>query len=230
MTSEPYPEDNGRKDFPAEYYMQRFTVPFDYPVYFASNIFHPQNGLLASVVDRQNEHQRHRIKVFVDSGVVLATTGFPEKIEAYMESHRNRLQMEGNVEIVPGGERAKNNWNLARHVMNCLAHGHLCRHSHVLAIGGGSFLDIVGLAASPVHRGVRLIRAPSTVLAQNDAGVGIKNGIDAHGMKNFAETFTPPFAVLIDFQFLRTLPKKYWTGGIAEEYAWVLERVRTCLF
>lgn len=133
-----------------------------------------------------------------------------------MESRPGRLKMEGAIEIVPGGERAKNDWNLARHIMNTLADGHLCRHSYVLAIGGGSFLDIVGLAASLVHRGVRLIRAPSTVLSQNDAGVGVKNGIDEHRMKNFAGTFTPPFAVLIDFRFLRTLPQKYWTGGIAE--------------
>ena len=218
MKSEPYSKENRGEAFPAECYTQRFTVPFDYPVYFTNDVFHPQNDLLISVVDRRNEPQRHRVKVFIDSGIVQTITGFPEKIEAYMESHTGRLKMEGAIEIVPGGEQAKNDWNLARHIMHTLAETHLCRHSYVLAIGGGSFLDIVGLAASLVHRGVRLIRAPSTVLAQNDAGVGVKNGIDAHRMKNFAGTFTPPFAVLIDFRFLPTLPKKYWTGGIAEAF------------
>lgn len=216
MKSEQCPTEDGGKAFPAECYTQSFTVPFDYPVYFTNDIFHPQNDLLASVVDRKNERRQHRVKVFIDSGIVQAITGFPEKIKAYMESRPGRLKMEEAIEIVPGGERAKNDWNLARHIMNTLADGHLCRHSYVLAIGGGSFLDIVGLAASLVHRGVRLIRAPSTVLSQNDAGVGVKNGIDEHRMKNFAGTFTPPFAVLIDFRFLRTLPQKYWTGGVAE--------------
>jgi 3-dehydroquinate synthetase len=103
--------------------------------------------------------------------------------------------MEGDMEIVPGGERAKNNWNLTKHIMNILADGHLCRHSHVLAIGGGSFLDIVGLAASLVHRGVRLLRAPSTVLAQNE--------------------------------FPENLRKRNLVESIAEEYAWVLERVQS---
>ncbi len=77
---------------------------------------------------------------------------------------------------------------------------------------------MVGLAASLGHRGVREIRVPTTVLAQDDSGVGIKNGIDAYGVKNYAGTFAPPFGVLIDFDFLKTLNTKYWTGGIAEAY------------
>lgn len=218
MESELYPTKDGGKAFPAECYTQSFTVAFDYPVYFTNDLFHPQNDLLASVVERRDERLRHRVKVLLDSGIVRAITGFPEKIGAYMESRPGRLKMEGAIEIVPGGEQAKNDWNLVRHIMHTLADGHLCRHSYVLAIGGGSFLDIVGLATSLVHRGVRLIRVPSTVLSQNDAGVGVKNGIDEHGVKNFAGTFTPPFAVLNDFRFLRTLPKKYWTGGIAEAF------------
>jgi len=102
--------------------------------------------------------------------------------------------------------------------MTKMAESHLCRQSFVLAIGGGSVLDAVGLAASLVHRGLRLIRIPTTVLAQDDAGVGVKNGINEHGMKNFAGTFAPPFAILIDYQFLQTLPAKHWFGGIAEAF------------
>jgi len=126
--------------------------------------------------------------------------------------------MEGPAEIVPGGEKIKSGWDLAKPIMTTLAESHLCRQSYVLAIGGGCVLDAVGLAASLVHRGLRLIRIPTTVLAQADAGVGVKNGINEHGMKNFAGTFAPPFAVLIDYQFLQTLPPKYWLGGIAEAF------------
>jgi 3-dehydroquinate synthase len=77
---------------------------------------------------------------------------------------------------------------------------------------------VVGFAASTVHRGLRLIRIPSTVLAQDDAGVGVKNGVNEHGMKNFAGTFAPPFAVMIDYLLLRTLQTKYWLGGVAEAF------------
>ena len=62
---------------------------------------------------------------------------------------------------------------------------HVDRHAYVIAIGGGAVLDAVGYAAATVHRGVRLVRAPSTVLAQNDAGIGVKNGVNAFGLKNF---------------------------------------------
>ena len=218
MEPETDPTKNTGDAFPAECYAQTFTVSYGYPVYFTHDLFHLRNNLLASVMERPNENLPHRIKVFLDSGLVRATPGFPGAIGAYVESRPRHLKMEGDIEIVPGGERAKNDWDLARHIMQTLAEGHLCRHSYVLAVGGGSFLDVVGLAASLVHRGVRLIRVPSTVLSQNDAGVGVKNGIDQYGMKNFAGTFTPPFAVLNDFGFLRTLPEKYWTGGIAEAF------------
>ncbi len=204
--------------FPTDCHIQNFQVSFDYPVYFTRDVFHPENDLLAAVFDLKNELRRHRIKVFVDSGIVAAREDFPGQVRAYMESRPDRLKMEGAVEIVPGGANAKNDWQPVHNVMGALAEIHFCRQSYVLAIGGGSVLDMVGLAASLVHRGVRLIRAPSTVLAQNDAGVGVKNGIDDYGMKNFAGTFSPPFAVLNDFGLLQTLPLEHWIGGIAEAF------------
>ena len=79
-------------------------------------------------------------------------------------------------------------------------------------------LDSVGFAASLVHRGVRMVRMPTTVLAQNDAGVGVKTGMDEHGQKNFIGTFAPPFAVINDFSMLDTLADRDWIGGIAEAF------------
>jgi 3-dehydroquinate synthase len=92
----------------------------------------------------------------------------------------------------------------------------ICRHSYVLAIGGGAVLDMVGYAAATAHRGVRLIRVPTTVLSQNDAGIGVKNGFNAFGKKNFLGTFAPPVAVLDDAQFLTTLTLRDWRSGISE--------------
>ena len=218
MTPDPYGAKIETLNFPNERYEQRFSVHFDYPVYFTRDIFHPENDLLETVLVRRDELRQHRVKVFVDSGIVTSNKYYPQKVRAYFESRADRVKLEGEIEIVPGGARAKSDWQLARHVMGILAESHLCRQSYVLAVGGGSVLDMVGLAASLVHRGVRLIRVPSTILAQNDAGVGVKNGIDDHGMKNFAGTFSPPFAVLNDFGLLRTLPDKHWIGGIAEAF------------
>jgi len=137
---------------------------------------------------------------------------------AYFEANGDGLTLVDAPESVPGGEQAKNSRDAAEQVMESIADRHLCRHSYVLAIGGGSALDIVGLAASLVHRGVRLVRMPSTVLSQDDSGVGVKTGIDAYGVKNFAGTFAPPDAVLVDFDFLKTVPWPYWIGGVSEAF------------
>ena len=77
-------------------------------------------------------------------------------------------------------------------------------------------LDTVGFAAATAHRGVRLIRMPTTVLAQNDAGIGVKNGVNRFGQKNWQGTFAPPFAVINDGHFLTTLGPTERRAGMAE--------------
>jgi 3-dehydroquinate synthase len=86
----------------------------------------------------------------------------------------------------------------------------------VIAIGGGAMLDLVGYVAATVHRGIRHIRVPTTVLSQNDSGVGVKNGVNAFGQKNMLGVFAPPFAVLNDSAFLDRLDERDKRAGIAE--------------
>src|SRR5262245_48475167 len=90
------------------------------------------------------------------------------------------------------------------------------RHAFTIIIGGGAVLDAVGFATATTHRGVRTIRVPTTVLAQNDAGIGVKNGINAFGAKNFLGSFAPPWAVINDAAFLSTLPARDKRAGLAE--------------
>jgi 3-dehydroquinate synthase len=119
--------------------------------------------------------------------------------------------------VVPGGEAAKRGWARARAVADRILQHRLDRQSFVVVIGGGAVLDVVGFAASLVHRGLRVVRLPTTVLAQNDSGVGVKTGVNVGG-KNLLGTFAPPFAVINDFDFLDTLPDREWRGGIAEAF------------
>jgi 3-dehydroquinate synthase len=118
--------------------------------------------------------------------------------------------------IVPGGEKAKNNTAVVQQILDAVNEYGIDRHSYLIAIGGGAVLDAAGFAAAIAHRGIRHIRFPTTVLSQNDSGVGVKNGINAYGKKNFLGTFAPPFAVVNDFQFLTTLDDRDWRSGIAE--------------
>ena len=120
------------------------------------------------------------------------------------------------VLTVPGGESIKNDWHHVADIHRVIHRGGLCRHSYVVGVGGGAVLDVVGFAAATAHRGIRLIRIPTTVLAQDDSAVGVKNGINAYGKKNFLGTFAPPHAVINDSRFLPTLHDRDWRGGISE--------------
>ena len=206
-----------RKTQPADCYVQSFAVPFTYPVYFTRDVFNRASPLLAAAFGARESGGVHRLAIFVDDGVVAAAPRLTARMSAYF-ARRPGFQLLAPPEVVPGGEHAKDGWHGVQHIMTQLGNLHLCRHSYVVVVGGGCLLDMVGFGASLVHRGVRLIRLPTTVLAQNDAGVGIKNGMNAHGMKNFVGTFAPPHAVINDFDFLETLDDAHWRGGISEAF------------
>jgi 3-dehydroquinate synthase len=199
-------------------YEQSFAVSFDYPVHFVHNAFAPENGLLASILDRRGGEKPHKLMVFVDAGVAGGHPGLVGDIETNAARHADRIRLVEAPAVVAGGEHAKNGWGDVRRIMESLGRHHMCRQSAVLAIGGGSVLDMVGFAVSLVHRGLRIVRAPSTVLAQNDAGVGVKTGMNEHDAKNYAGTFAPPFAVINDAALLPTLPQEHWIGGVSEAF------------
>ena len=118
--------------------------------------------------------------------------------------------------VAEGGERVKNSYFHVSEIQSPIDRYHIDRHSLVIAIGGGALLDMVGLAAATAHRGVRHIRIPTTTLSQADSGVGVKNGINAFGKKNFVGTFAPPFAVINDAAWLLGLSERDKRGGYAE--------------
>jgi len=212
--------DNERRagKFPVETYHQSISVPFEFPVHFTRNLFDQGNSLFASVIERLHERRRHRAAFYIDSGVAESHPQLIRQIKEYFHARPNMMELAGSPELVHGGEGAKAGWDAVRDVMWAIGNMHLDRQSFVVAIGGGSVLDMVGFATSIVHRGLRLIRIPSTTLAQNDAGVGVKNAMNEHGMKNFVGTFAPPFAVIDDFALLHTLAQKDWIGGVAEAF------------
>jgi 3-dehydroquinate synthase len=197
---------------------QTISVPFEYPVIFTRNVFSPGNTVLVELINRRQEPLPHRCVVFIDANVVAAIPPLPGGVTGYFETHRQALDLVAPPLLVPGGEIAKNGWPLVEQSITTLLAHKLCRHSFVVVIGGGSVLDAVGLATALVHRGLRLIRLPTTVLAQNDAGVGVKNAINCQGIKNVIGTFAPPFGVINDLEFLRTLPDSAWTDGITEAF------------
>jgi len=204
---------------------QDFLVPVRYPVYFTTGVFTPSNRLLRDIVasgrypgagTNGEDALPARIVTVVDRGVDRAHPALVDSIGAYCQEHRDVLTLATAVMVVPGGEQIKEERRYTERVIEAINASALCRHSYVIAIGGGAVLDAVGFAAATAHRGVRLIRIPTTVLSQDDSGVGVKNGVNAFGKKNYLGTFSPPFAVVNDASFLSTLSDRDWRGGTTE--------------
>ncbi len=190
-----------------------FAVDFAHRLRFTQDAFDPDNLTLRGVLPADG---RHRLLVFIDDGVTNADAGLIDRIDAYVRAHDDRMFLAGEVRITPGGERAKNDLETWLDAARAVDETGVCRHSFVVAIGGGAMLDAVGFAAATAHRGVRLIRLPTTTLAQDDAGVGVKNGVNAFGKKNFLGAFAPPWAVINDTSFLRTLSDRDFRAGLSE--------------
>jgi 3-dehydroquinate synthase len=205
---------------------QEFLVPVRYPVHFTTGVFIASNRLLRDLVAGEPRRSAAAISgedtppaklvVVLDRGVERAHPTLVDAIHTYCKEHHDALALAAPVLVVPGGEPIKNERRHADRIVEVINAAELCRHSYVIAVGGGAVLDAAGFAAATAHRGVRLIRVPTTVLSQDDSAVGVKNGINAFGKKNYLGTFAPPFAVINDVSFLSTLSDRDWRGGTTE--------------
>jgi 3-dehydroquinate synthase len=113
------------------------------------------------------------------------------------------------------GERHKNIATLQR-LWEELAAVNADRKTVLINLGGGVIGDLGGFAASTYMRGIDFIQIPTTLLAQVDASIGGKTGIDLGGIKNLVGAFAPPRAVIIDPETLKSLPAREFRSGLAE--------------
>jgi 3-dehydroquinate synthase len=189
-----------------------FDIPitFKHRVIFTRDAFAVSNSGLADVL---SEGGGRRVLVFLESTVAGAWKALPDQIHAYFA--KIDFDFRG-VKIFAGGEACKADEDLIHKVWQEIDTSHIDRHSYVLAIGGGAFLDAVGYAVSTAHRGVRLVRFPSTTLSQDDSGVGVKNAINAFSKKNWIGSFSVPFAVINDFKLLETQDPESSVAGLIE--------------
>jgi 3-dehydroquinate synthase len=201
---------------PTALHEQRFSVEFEYPVVFCRGALAPTEPTLAWAISRREPERRQPVFAVLDDGLVAARPSLPSEVEAYVAAHSQHLQLVASPHLVPGGEGVKNDPALLSDLHQRLAAARLDKQGTLLIIGGGAVLDAAGYVGSTTHRGVRIVRMPTTVLAQNDAGVGVKTSVNAFGSKNFLGTFAPPFAVINDASLLATLPLRDVRAGLAE--------------
>jgi len=177
----------------------------EYEVVNCPDIFHPQNDALLSIGKRENA----RRFVVVDANV---DRHFSNVIRDYFNFHK----IEARILVFPSGEKNKSVDNylwilreLDRFPINR-------RDEPVIAIGGGVLTDIAGFVASSYRRGVPHMKVPTTLMGYIDASVGIKTGINFNGNKNRLGSFEPPKKVLLDRNFLKTLPERHILNGVCE--------------
>ena len=198
-----------------DYLQQTFSVRFEYKVFFTEHLFNSTNRAFKDFLNSQRTDTIKKILFVIDEGVSVNHLLLENDIREYFSDLDGFILIDKFL-VIEGGEHAKNSEMLFYSLVDAVDEYGIDRHSFIVAIGGGSILDLVGYASAVSHRGIRHIRIPTTVLSQNDSGVGVKNGINYNIKKNFLGTFVPPVAVFNDFHFLTTLPIEEWRSGISE--------------
>jgi 3-dehydroquinate synthase len=196
---------------------QTFSVPYAFDLHVTRDCFAPDNDILVTAMGATRDGRPARALIYIDDGTVRQNPKLVQQIHVWFTAHEgDGVQLAAAPEVVAGGETLKNDLAILDRVGRAAFDNGICRHSYIIIIGGGAVLDAVGFAASLIHRGIRQIRLPTTVLAQCDAGLGVKNGVNRFGSKNYYGTFTPPCAIINDARFLESLDDRSWRAGISE--------------
>ena len=191
-------------------------VGYDLRVFFTENAFDAANLVLKQALAGDRIGQIKKVLIVIDELLAQGQPNLAAQIENYFAVHSDALQLVSPPLVIEGGERTKNSDFHVSQILSHIDRHHIDRHSYVVAVGGGALLDMAGFAAATAHRGIRHVRIPTTTLSQADSGVGVKNGINAFGKKNFIGTFAPPFAVINDFQLLASLSPRDKRAGYVE--------------
>jgi shikimate kinase/3-dehydroquinate synthase len=150
------------------------------------------------------------------SSLVLVTDSNVDRTRgAAMDSALRALALRTTRVILPPGEEHKTLGSVGAIWDAALGAG-VDRDALVVAAGGGVVGDLAGFAAACLLRGVRVVQAPTTLLAMVDASVGGKTGFDHVTGKNLVGAFHQPSSVVADLQHLETLPARQRTAGLAE--------------
>ena len=195
---------------------RKINLEYAHRILFTRDVFDARNVTVRDLLLLDADPKVPRVLVFIDSSVLAAQPDLAESIRSYTHAHSEVMELAAEPVILPGGEPCKNDFRLLEQCWAAIDAAALDRHSYVFVVGGGAILDVGCFAASTAHRGIRHVRFPTTTLSQGDGGVGVKNGINFFGKKNWLGSFSVPFAIINDFAFLESLPERERRNGIIE--------------
>jgi 3-dehydroquinate synthase len=201
---------------PADLVSFPITLRHEHRLIFTRDVFAPQNPVLADLLTPREPGGTARAIVCWDAGLESAFAGYAGRIRQWFDVHADRVRLEADPLALPGGEAVKNDARHLERVWALINTAKLCRHSFVIALGGGAVLDVVGFAAATAHRGIPLVRLPTTSLSQADGGVGVKNGVNYFAKKNWLGAFVVPHAVVNDLTLLHGLAPRDRRAGLIE--------------
>lgn len=192
-----------------------FTVAFRHRLRFTHDVLGADSEVLIRLLE-SSEGRIPRVQFWLDEHVANANPDLRQRLHSIARRNTDKFQVVGNVQIVPGGEAVKNDVHILERMLKVFHEADLDRRSYVVVIGGGAVLDAVGFAAAIAHRGLRLIRIPTTTLAQADSGIGVKNSVNLFEKKNWLGSFAVPWGVINDRSLLTTLSDRDFRCGFSE--------------
>lgn len=196
---------------------RRVSLSLPHRVFFTEGVFDPAQTLLRDVLcpAESLDGRVRRVLIVLEEAVADGQAGLEGAIRNWFAAQDGLLVL-SDLRLIQGGEPCKNDWSQVERLWSAINDAGIDRQSYVIAIGGGALLDLVGFAAATAHRGIRMVRMPTTTLSQGDGGVGVKNGVNQFGRKNWVGTFAVPFAVINDFRFLTSLAQRDRRDGVIE--------------
>ena len=192
-----------------------FSVAFRHRLRFTHDVLGTDSEVLVQLLE-SSEGRIPRVQFWLDEHVANANPDLRQRLHSIARRNTDKFQVVGNPQIVPGGEAVKNDIHILERMLKVFHEADLDRRSYVVVIGGGAVLDAVGFAAAIAHRGLRLIRIPTTTLAQADSGIGVKNSVNLFGKKNWLGSFAVPWGVVNDRSLLTTLSDRDFRCGFSE--------------
>ncbi len=192
-----------------------FKVVFRHRLRFTGDVLGADSDVLADLLE-SSESRTPRVQFWLDEHVAAANPNLRQRLHAFSRKNNYRFQVVGNPQVVPGGEAVKNDVHILERMLKVMNEADMDRRSYIVVIGGGAVLDAVGFATAIAHRGLRLIRIPTTTLAQADSGIGVKNGVNLFQKKNWLGAFAVPWGVINDRALLETLSVRDFRCGFSE--------------
>ena len=186
-----------------------------YPVKIVNDVFAEDHAELAKVLCEVTGSEHPRVLLVADANVVQRTDGLGTRIGRYLQAHG--LELAGAPVVLGGGEKVKaDNLQSVMTIVAAALEAKVGVRDAIVALGGGSVLDVAGYAAAQIRGGLKLVRLPTTVAAMVDAAFADNAALDHEGVKDALRVPSVPAAVVVDPRFALTVLDGVWRGGVGE--------------